>query len=110
MVTELLAAISEAIGLAKPLVDDAVAQKYETDFMERNKEIKQILADTSDSRPDRLASYFDRLCNDAGYPVAGGLGENISVPVAYVLQSAVIGNALIKDQAMLAKFTQKLTE
>lgn len=89
----------DIVKAAKPLIDDALAHKYEKEFDERIKQWQEIvLLPDGDDRADRMDHYLIRLCADSGTPI-GGLGENISVPVS-VVNALVLGNcnSILREQ------------
>lgn len=109
-VSSIADAINSALGLAKPVIDDIEAQKYEKQFQDRISQFQSIMETVdSDSRAQSLGSLVAGVCAAAGYPVAGGVQGNISITIQdfAALYTAACGYA--KDQAYSAKFIQKLT-
>src|SRR4051812_37127132 len=98
-------AIIAALGVTKPLIEDHLAQKYESESRARLNEWQNITSIPNDQiRADSEFQFIIKLCNDAGTP-AGGFGRNVSVPFS-ILHALVVGNInLIKSKEVLASAT-----
>ena len=104
----LLNAISEVAGVAKPIVEDGLAQKYEKAHQKRIAELQDILAIADGpSRADRLNAYILRLCADAGQPLVLQGDACISVPIgAFTAIVSEVSEGIKKD-AIIASILQK---
>lgn len=102
MALDLPTAIANALaglaGVAKPYIDASVAQKYENECKER---LAQWVSLVSSNNLTGINAFVLRLISDAGQ-IAGGLGEDISVPVDVVNALIAIACNKIKNDELLA--------
>ena len=109
MLTSLITLLNGILGLATPLIDDALAEKYNNAYISRLGQLHSIVqAPDTPERANELHSYFDQLCLQAGTP-AEGLGTDISIPLDYLISLADIASAKIRDDAVMGQLMQKLS-
>lgn len=97
-ITAIANAIADLAGIAKPLIDSHVAQKYENECKERLHEWNALIAENN---PAHINDYVLRIISDAGQ-IAGGVGENRSVPLDILNALIAIAANKIKDDELLA--------
>jgi hypothetical protein len=97
--------LSSILKIAEPLISDDQTHKYDQAATDRINELVSILAQQDgDARADKLNRYFSQLCVDAGTP-AVGLGDDLSVPVAFVVALAAAAARAVRDNAILTDLT-----
>lgn len=81
-VTAVAQALGEALGIVRPVVEEAVRQKFEDGHRERMEEWSGICAIADDGvRADRTHTYVLRLLSEAGKAQGRVDGRTIRVPV-----------------------------
>lgn len=98
-----LNAISGLTGVAIPLVDDAVAQKYETQLTNSIKEWNNLVANWN---PDNVNTFVMQLIGDAGQTI-GSMGDNKSVPLGVVSALVTIAIEEVFKSHVLAAMLAK---
>jgi len=107
-VTAVADAVTGILSLAKPLIDEHLAQAYDNEFTEACHQI-QVAVDLADpARADELHALCVRLCSDNGQ-TAGGLGDDFCrVRVSNIAALLTIAAAAKRDKQKLAAATSKL--
>lgn len=79
----ILEVLSKAADIARPIITEHLAQKYEDETRSRLSEYQDISQiDDPEARRDAHRGYAMRLCLDTGFPVQEPLsGASIEVPV-----------------------------
>lgn len=107
-VTEIANAVGTALGIGKTLIDDAVEQKYDSEFKERLSNWNNIVADNDpNKRADAMQSYSVRVTSDAGSP-AEGVGPIVGTPLDTLTSLFAIAAAKIKQDAILNQMLHKI--
>jgi hypothetical protein len=102
--------VSGGLAITKPLVDQKLAQQYETANIERLEDWK-IALNTVDasSRAVSLFKCIDELCTTGGQP-AGGLSGNFSVPVSHLNSLVILASNGIRDKRTLESANYAIRE
>lgn len=107
--TSTLAALANAVsglsGAVTPIIDDAVSQKYDTEFKENITEINKAL-EASTLDPTTIDALCLRLLSDCGQTV-GGMGEVVGISVGNLAALFNVCASEIKNMALLANVTFK---
>lgn len=94
-------AAKEALGIAKPLVDEAVAQKHESAHkyrMEAWNEAQSI--DDPVVRADKSWASILRILSEAGTPTQS-FGRNTAIPIDTLAKLFELASEGIRDKALL---------
>lgn len=102
-ITAIANAISGIAGVAQPFIDQAVAQKYETEFTDNITEINNAITALDPSTVDTLVL---RLIGEAGQTI-GGMGEVVGISVGKLAAILAIVAWKIKDDHLLANIQFK---
>lgn len=105
-ITSIANAISDLAGIAKPFIDSHIAQKYENECKERMAQWNALIAENN---PNHINAFVLCLIADAGQ-IAGGVGENKSVPLDILNALIAIACGKIKDDELLANTIYKIRE
>lgn len=97
-ITAIANAITGLANIAKPFIDDHIAQKYENEEKERLSEWNKLI---SENNPNHINTFVLRLINDAGH-ISSGVGENRSVSLDVINALIAITCGKIKDDQLLA--------
>lgn len=101
IITAVMDAISSVANVAKPYIDEHLAQKYEAEHKDRITEWQNLLNMPDNSaRADLIELFAIKLCNAAGQAI-GTMGDNISVPVEALTALVKIASDKIQVQETL---------
>ena len=92
------AAANFGIDVTKLFTPD-LTQKYDDQTKARIGELVSILESPGSDQPARLGAFFQQLCIDGESP-AVGLGDDISIPVVYLLALATISCKFVALNSM----------
>lgn len=108
-VTAVANALVGIAGAVTPFINDALAQKYDTQYRQRLSEWSSIVAQADSSvRADSIRAYLDKLFADADTS-GGGLGDDISLPLSDFNALINIAAGKIRDDQRLAAIQFKQT-
>lgn len=105
--TGTIAAISNALagiaGAVTPVIDDAIAQKYEKAYQNNIAEINQALTSRN---PDAIDSVVMRLLSEGGQTI-GGMGEIVGIRMDKLSALLAALATEVKDKHLLANIQFK---
>jgi len=101
-VDAVLKILSEGLGIAKPLIEEGLAQRYDNEARGKYSEWQNsIEVPNPDARADRMHEFIHKLCIDAGTP-PGSLQGNYSVPLSHLHALVSIAIENVKQDKLLA--------
>ncbi len=101
-----LSVVGQALGIAKPLVEESLAQRYDTQQREQVAEWLSIMSTANnESRARSMYTFIQRVCSDAGHPPGPISGTSIEVPVQHLHSLVLLATENIKQDKMLASAT-----
>jgi len=81
-VTAIFNALAEGLHLSQPIVNRALAEKYDKGHQERMLEWQGIIALPDDpNRANRIADYIMRILTEDGFIAGDFSGSEISIPI-----------------------------